>query len=231
MSKLCKKCGNKIPNRVEINGKIRNFSKRKFCLKCSPFNKHNTRNLSKPTVEIDGKLKTVAGQSQARSRRRKKKKAIEYAGGKCSICGYDRCQAALEFHHPDPKGKEADPSQSVYLWSWKRAKIEIDKCLLVCSNCHREIHYGLCKEEKLERKIRPTCRVLCPVCNLEFQTKDENQVFCTHKCAQVSSRRVERPDKKTLDSDIKEMSWLSVGHKYGVSDNAVRKWARSYGLI
>lgn len=66
----------------------------------------------------------------------------EYAGGKCMICGYDKCQSALEFHHIDPKTKFKDVSK-LKIYAWKRVKVEIDKCLYVCANCHREIHEGL----------------------------------------------------------------------------------------
>lgn len=67
-----------------------------------------------------------------------KKLAVEYKGGKCEICGYDKCIAALEFHHET--NKEFSISNKGYTKSWERVKKEIEKCKLVCSNCHREIH-------------------------------------------------------------------------------------------
>ena len=70
-------------------------------------------------------------------------KAIEYKGGKCSICGYDKCVEALEFHHLDSSGKDFGISDKGYTRSWEKVKEELDKCLLVCANCHREIHAGL----------------------------------------------------------------------------------------
>lgn len=73
-------------------------------------------------------------------RQRIKLKAIEYKGGKCSICGYCRCARALEFHHIDPETKDfAISAKSV---SWETIVKELDKCILVCSNCHAEIHSG-----------------------------------------------------------------------------------------
>lgn len=66
-------------------------------------------------------------------------KAIEYKGGKCEKCGYDKCTAALEFHHTNPLLKDLDPSKALTR-SWENAKKELDKCILICSNCHREIH-------------------------------------------------------------------------------------------
>jgi hypothetical protein len=103
--------------------------------------------------------------------------------------------------------------------------------LLVCSNCHREVHYGLHPDDELKRKILPTHKVRCFLCNSEFPTKKDDQMFCSHKCSQLSSRKVDRPDRETLACDIENMNWLAIGRKYKVSDNAVRKWARAYGLI
>ena len=74
-------------------------------------------------------------------RQKVKQKSVEYKGGCCEICGYSKCISALEFHHKDPN--EKDFSISGKSISWDRIKKEIDKCILVCSNCHREIHSGL----------------------------------------------------------------------------------------
>jgi hypothetical protein len=69
--------------------------------------------------------------------------AIDHKGGKCQICGYDRCHEALEFHHLDETGKDFGISNKGYTRSWSRIKQEIEKCLLLCANCHREVHSGL----------------------------------------------------------------------------------------
>jgi hypothetical protein len=78
------------------------------------------------------------------SRARKQRKAylVELKGGKCQCCGYDKCFSALEFHHLDSKEKEfaIGDCQSFDLNVLRR---EAEKCVLVCSNCHREIHEGL----------------------------------------------------------------------------------------
>jgi len=69
--------------------------------------------------------------------------AIDYRGGKCEICGYSRCSEALEFHHIDQGSKDFGISDKGYTRSWERIKKELAKCLLLCSNCHRELHSGL----------------------------------------------------------------------------------------
>jgi len=81
---------------------------------------------------------------QAVARRRKKIKLmiIDYKGGKCQICGYNNCFDALDLHHIDFKEKKFGLSQDGLTRSWEKTKKEADKCILVCSNCHREIHAG-----------------------------------------------------------------------------------------
>ena len=76
-----------------------------------------------------------------RRRHRLKKKAIEYLGGKCKKCGYAKCVNALEFHHRDPSEKEFTIARKRQNYGWDRIKHELDKCDLLCSNCHKEEHY------------------------------------------------------------------------------------------
>jgi len=82
---------------------------------------------------------------KAVDKRRKKIKSMAVAqkGGKCQFCGYDRCAGALEFHHLDPNGKDFGLGQNGLTRSWERTKRELEKCVLICSNCHKEIHAGL----------------------------------------------------------------------------------------
>ena len=71
----------------------------------------------------------------------KKKKLIKLFGGKCSICGYNKCNAALDFHHTNSKEKEMTIAEiSLKNVSYNKILKEARKCILICSNCHREIH-------------------------------------------------------------------------------------------
>lgn len=74
-------------------------------------------------------------------RRKLKAEAVRYKGGRCQRCGYDRCLAALVFHHRDRSKKEFHLSltQKTKLDS---VKGELDKCDLLCSNCHAEVEWG-----------------------------------------------------------------------------------------
>lgn len=74
--------------------------------------------------------------------RKYKKQAVDYKGGKCSRCGYNKCIGSLQFHHRDPIKK--DPKWTrMRTWKFENIKNEIDKCDLVCGNCHGEIHWLL----------------------------------------------------------------------------------------
>ncbi len=67
----------------------------------------------------------------------------EYKGGKCGLCGYRRCIWALDLHHIDESMKEFSMSVRGLTRSWEKIKAEADKCILICANCHREIHAGV----------------------------------------------------------------------------------------
>jgi|GEM_PF-1188099 len=74
-------------------------------------------------------------------RQRTKLRAVAYKGGRCQRCGYDRCIQALQFHHLDPNQKDFTISGKTM--AWERIRDEIDKCVLLCANCHAELHAGL----------------------------------------------------------------------------------------
>ena len=79
----------------------------------------------------------------AKRRKRVKEMAIERLGGKCQICGYNKCKSALDFHHKDESQKSFGISTKGYTRSWKAVQEEVDKCFLLCANCHRETHAGI----------------------------------------------------------------------------------------
>lgn len=73
-------------------------------------------------------------------RKRLKQMAIAYRGGKCERCGYAKCETALAFHRLDPASKDFSISADGITRSWEKVRKELDKCALVCANCHAEIH-------------------------------------------------------------------------------------------
>ena len=71
-------------------------------------------------------------------RQRMKLKAVSYKGGKCEVCGYNKCVRALSFHHLNPTEKDFTISRVTR--RWESVKSELDKCRLLCMNCHAEVH-------------------------------------------------------------------------------------------
>lgn len=152
----CSLCNDDFPNKVFINGKERILSSRKFCLQCSPFGKHNTsknpinrrdrktkrificKKCNKERNESGTNLECIVCRSSKR-RRKQKEKAVYLFGGKCSKCGYSKSINALEFHHKVKEEKSFNLSMNWHR-SWDILKVELDKCELICSNCHKELH-------------------------------------------------------------------------------------------
>jgi len=83
------------------------------------------------------------GVAVTKRRRKLKELAVAYLGGACAVCGYNKCVAALEFHHRDPVAKDFSISSTGTTRSFDKIKVELDKCLLLCANCHREHHAGV----------------------------------------------------------------------------------------
>ena len=112
-------------------------NKLKLCPKC---------NTSKPKSEFykskksSSYCKSCIVKSNLERQRNTKSLAVEYKGGKCSICGYSKSMAALEFHHINPNEKDKDYFNMRGGLS-PNLKTELDKCVLLCANCHREIHH------------------------------------------------------------------------------------------
>jgi hypothetical protein len=76
-------------------------------------------------------------------RRRLKKLMVNYKGGKCYFCGYSKYVGALDFHHIEPATKKFSLSMDQMYRSWNLTLKELDKCVIICANCHRELHAGL----------------------------------------------------------------------------------------
>ena len=112
-----------------VRGVMQNLCKR--CSKEVKPNKHNKIHNKNYCI---GCLVTVR-------RNRLKNKAVEYKGGKCHTCGYCKCNRSLTFHHIDPSKKEFGiNSNKMFAISWQKVKDELDKCILLCANCHGELH-------------------------------------------------------------------------------------------
>lgn len=117
------------------------LSKRQFCEDCFA---------NRPRLWKDKQEANRFYVKQAR--KRLKLKAVDYKGGACKACGYSKCISALEFHHIDPAQKDFQLSEAARdTWSWEKIQTELDKCVLLCCRCHREIHAGIIRMESLDK--------------------------------------------------------------------------------
>jgi hypothetical protein len=153
----CKSCGKQVPTRIVVDGVTKSLQNRKFCLLCSPYGKHNTKQKLDSPKQGDELVCVACNRSFVYNRRQGhtfkkcnscftkrhnkllKIKSIEYKGGVCNSCGYNKCIDALDFHHVNQSTKKFAIGGS-YNRNWASIKLELDKCELLCSNCHRERH-------------------------------------------------------------------------------------------
>lgn len=92
----------------------------------------------------------------AKNRRKSKEKLIQLHGGKCVVCGYNRCMGALHFHHLDPSEKLFGISENGFTRKFEYLVAESKKCILVCSNCHCELENGMIQYEGTTTFVRYT---------------------------------------------------------------------------
>jgi hypothetical protein len=104
---------------------------------------------------------------------------------------------------------------------------------------HNAHHYGRCKkliekyniiflkrEREYRRKLKPK---ICLCCGKQFQPVDSSRIFCSHECSQKSQQKIKWPSVSVLKKLVEQTSYVEVGRRLGVSDNAVRKRIRNHG--
>jgi hypothetical protein len=92
-----------------------------------------------------------------------KRRLLELRGGRCQLCGYDRCPAVLTFHHVDPSTKKFIFAGS-HSRSWESQVREALKCVVLCANCHREVHSGFRElPEALKKEVTRACAAEGPI--------------------------------------------------------------------
>jgi hypothetical protein len=207
-------------------------------------------------------------------RKEAKQKLIERFGGKCEICGYNRCARSLHFHHIDPGMKVFGIAKGGNTKSWPRILKEAQKCVLLCSNCHGEIEDGMLNvseeiilrseddnwlladitsfykkagsqksankaQKRSKKQIKKTPNQTekrvkrenkCIECDKKIGLHSLRCLSCSNKLPKPDSRKVERPQKEELEKMVWEMPTTKIAQQYGVSDKAVGKWVKAYGI-
>lgn len=148
---------------------------------------------------------------------------LEYLGSKsCVKCGYSKCIAALEFHHIDPEQKEFSISHRRANKLSDQTKKELDKCIVVCSNCHREQHYKNSDNRggfDITSGPIQTINKLCESCGKKVCKSSK---LCL-QCNSSTRLKIHWPTKEELLTMLASSSYSAVGRNLGVSDNAIRK--------
>jgi hypothetical protein len=148
----------KICRKLDLHGCINNHKAKNLTLEIIKKTYNETKSKKKTAKILGVSFETIKkrltdyflnknnitkSQAVINWRKRKKQELVEYKGGCCERCGYNKSTRALQFHHLDPNEKDFTISRKSY--SIERLKKEVDKCILVCANCHLEIHEELDK--------------------------------------------------------------------------------------
>ena len=161
-----------------------------------------------------------------------KKTAVNAMGGKCAICGYCRCADALDFHHIDDTNKSFGVGKIMgNPTSWARIVTELKKCVLLCANCHRELHAGLIKLPDRLPVFNPTythysrrhktSMTPCVVCG---KSKPACRKTCSKKCAASLSWTVDWHKHDVIRMvETQQMAYTAIADLLGVSSVAVWK--------
>lgn len=204
---------------------------------------------------------TSSNEKTKRWRGKIKEKCLKLMGGKCILCGYDYCNQALEFHHIDKNGKEFSIS-TIIAGATPISEIleELKKCVILCANCHREVHY---KNKKIENyKINVTENDIIVFLNnginwdmynlkemLQKMTLDEikTEINCSLK---VLKEKIEKDNllsyyknsryrnkhikisKEELEKLLKEKHTLEkISKHFGISTTTLRIRMKKFGLV
>lgn len=164
-------------------------------------------------------------------RERTRNRVIRSMGGCCQICRYDRCASAMDLHHLDPLEKESFLSKFRSTpASWPRIVLELRKCVLLCANCHRELHAGeahlpevYARFDEAYATYEPEHKKMnaCPECGT---MKSIYSTTCSRGCSAKRSWRVDWTKIDVVDLVKRHGgNYTRAGMELGLSDSAVRK--------
>lgn len=158
------------------------------------------------------------------------KRKYEYIlsrGGKCEKCGYDHNLAALEFHHINPEEKEFQIDIRKFAnANLNQLKQELDKCVILCANCHRETHHPDLSSDQLEVLLQSNkksfnstkYKTICPTCEQPF--KNNGRVYCCDECRNKAKNY---PSKAQVEFQYSILhSWEKVAQYFGVTRRIIQ---------
>jgi len=170
-------------------------------------------------------------------RKRTKQKLIDGFGGKCNKCGYNKYYGALDLHHKNPKEKSFGFSAALASpISWDKLLDEAKKCVLLCGNCHQELHGGLWTLEEIDIVEfqgqeqcfkKDTITGKCVVCEVDVYM---GRICCSLECAGKRASKVCWPSKSDFQKLLRNNSIAELSMKFNVSEAAVRKRKKKYNL-
>ena len=170
-------------------------------------------------------------------RKRFKQKIVDSFGGKCAICGYNKCNEVFHCHHLDPAQKEFSLSSIMSNpQKWMSIVDELRKCILLCCRCHGEVHAGVTDIPEYVTRFNEDFAVEkqkemshCPVCNNEIPL---HQITCSRKCAATKLRIIDWDNVDLITLYIKEKKTQNdIAFMLGCSNTAVRKRMKKLKII
>lgn len=127
-------------------------------------------------------------------------------------------------------GRPLTDKEVVHHLDGNRANNLYENLLVLENSQHTRLHMWLKKiEYKYKENQEKEYDKTCEYCGKTIQ--GGRKKYCCKECYSIGARKTDRPTVFQLRQDINSMPWVAIGKKYGVTDNAVRKWARAYGLI
>ena len=162
----------------------------------------------------------------------RKLQLIEIKGGCCKNCGYNRCLRSLSFHHRDKSLKKFTISSHALLGkSWDKLLLELDKCDILCLNCHHELHSF---EDNTYPDYNPEnikySEFKCKKCKKLFNPIKNNSKYCS-SCGIKSGIKIPIPPKLELEKYINSKTINELANLYNVSHTTIRTWLKQYSLV
>lgn len=184
-------------------------------------------------------MKEKQSEHVKRWRKATKQRIVEAMGGKCQICSYSKCIESLALHHRNPEDKDfsfgsirSNPKK------WIKIVVELRKCVLLCNNCHGEVHAGLSdipigaasfNEEYADylTKQKEELWNPCPICGERKRTR---QLYCSLSCAGIGGGKVNW-EKVDLLELLKTQTKSQIADDLGISEAAVRKRLKKINAV